>query len=61
MNGLTLIGRQVSTDGGTLDLLGIDADGRLVVFELKRGTLTRDAGAQVRDYASDLAALGMSH
>ena len=57
MNGLTLIGRQVSTDGGPLDLLGIDADGRLVVFELKRGTLTRDAVAQVLDYASDLAAL----
>ena len=57
MDGLTLIGRQVSTDGGPLDLLGIDADGRLVVFELKRGTLTRDAVAQVLDYASDLAAL----
>ena len=41
MDGLTLIGRQISTDGGPLDLLGIDADGRLVVFELKRGTLTR--------------------
>ena len=45
MDGLTLIGRQVSTDRGPLDLLGIDADGRLVVFELKRGTLTRDAVA----------------
>ena len=54
---LTLIGRQVPTDGGPLDLLGIDGDGRLVVFELKRGTLTRDAVAQVLDYASDLAAL----
>ena len=57
MEGLTLIGRQVSTAGGPLDLLGIDADGRLVVFELKRGTLTRDAVAQALDYASDLAAL----
>ena len=57
MDGLALIGRQVSTDGGPLDLLGIDADGRLVVFELKRGTLTRDAVAQILDYASDLAAL----
>ena len=57
MDGLTLIGRQVSTDGGPLDLLGIDADGRLVVFELKRGTLTRDAVAQVLDYASGLATL----
>ena len=43
MEGLTLIGRQVAAAGGSLDLLGIDADGRLVVFELKRGTLTRDA------------------
>ena len=57
MPGLTLIGRQVPTDGGPLDLLGIDSDGRLVVFELKRGTLTREAVAQVLDYASDLAAL----
>lgn len=52
---LTLVGRQVPTDGGPLDLLGVDEDGRLIVFELKRGTLTRDAVAQVLDYASDLA------
>ncbi len=37
-----------------LDLLGVDEDGRLVVFELKRGTLSRDAVAQIIDYASDL-------
>ena len=54
--GLKLIGRQVPTDGGPLDLLGIDQDGRLTVFELKRGTLTRDAVAQSLDYASDLNA-----
>lgn len=52
---LRLVGRQVQTEGGPLDLLGVDEDGRLVVFELKRGTLTRDAVAQVLDYASDLA------
>ena len=52
--GLKLIGRQVQTDGGPLDLLGVDQDGRLTVFELKRGTLTRDAVAQSLDYASDL-------
>ncbi|MFZ5572864.1 MAG: endonuclease NucS domain-containing protein [Thermodesulfobacteriota bacterium] len=52
---LSLIGRQVPTEGGPLDLLGVDEDGRLVVFELKRGTLTRDAVAQVLDYVSDLA------
>lgn len=54
MDGLRLIGRQVPTEGGPLDLLGVDQDGRLVVFELKRGSLTREAVAQVLDYASDL-------
>ena len=52
--GLRLVGRQTPTDGGPLDLLGVDEDGRLVVFELKRGTLSRDAIAQIIDYASDL-------
>ena len=51
---LRLVGRQTPTEGGPLDLLGVDEDGRLVVFELKRGTLSRDAVAQVIDYASDL-------
>lgn len=59
MNGLTLVGRQNETAGGPLDLLGVDEDGRLVVFELKRGTLTRDAVAQVVDYASYLDSLGI--
>ena len=54
--GLRLVGRQTPTDGGPLDLLGVDEDGRLVVFELKRGTLSRDAVAQIIDYASDLDA-----
>ena len=57
MDGLTVIGRQIPTDGGPLDLLGVDPDGRLVVFELKKGTLTREAVAQALDYAADLAVL----
>ena len=57
MKGLKLVGRQTETQGGPLDLLGVDADGRLVVFELKRGTLTREAVAQVIDYSSYLATL----
>ena len=57
MPGLTLVGRQTPTGGGALDLLGIDDDGRLVVFELKRGTLSRDAVAQVIDYASYLESM----
>jgi hypothetical protein len=51
---LQLIGRQTPTEGGPLDLLGIDDDGRLLVCELKRGTLTREAVTQVIDYASYL-------
>jgi hypothetical protein len=56
---LVLVGRQVPTEGGPLDLLGVDEDGQLVIFELKRGTLTRDAVAQILDYASDMAAVGI--
>ena len=52
--GLQLVGRQTSTEGGPLDLLGVDTDGRLVVYELKRGRLNREAVAQVIDYASSL-------
>ena len=55
--GLSLVGRQAPTEGGPLDLLGVDEDGRLVVFELKRGALSREAVAQVIDYASFLDAM----
>ena len=57
---LTLVGRQTGTDGGPLDLLGVDSDGRLVLFELKRGRLSRDAVAQIIDYASDLESMGIN-
>ena len=57
--GLKLVGRQTPTAGGPLDLLGVDEEGRLVVFELKRGTLSRDAVAQIIDYASDLDAMDL--
>jgi Endonuclease NucS len=56
-DGTKLIGRQVDTPGGPLDLLGTDEDGSIVVFELKRGELTRDAVAQLLDYASFIASL----
>lgn len=55
LDGVNLIGRQLPTEGGPLDLVGVDPDGNLVIFELKRGTLTREAVAQILDYASDLA------
>ena len=57
MAGLRLVGRQTPAAGGQLDLLGVDGAGKLVVFELKRGTLSRDAVAQIIDYASDLESM----
>ena len=52
---LTLVGRQMETGSGPLDLLGVNRrDGRLVVFELKGGTPSREAIAQIIDYASCL-------
>ena len=60
LNGLTLVGRQTPTEGGPLDLLGVDRYGRLCVFELKRNAPARDAVAQVIDYASDLDRMGLS-
>ena len=55
--GLRLVGRQTPTQTGWLDLLAVDADGRLVVYELKRGMLAREVVTQVLDYASDLDAM----
>lgn len=52
---LIMIGRQVTTKSGSLDLLGIDRSGNLVIIELKRDKLPREALAQAIDYASDIA------
>ena len=60
MPGLNLVDRQTPTAGGPLDLLGVDRSGRLSLFELKRGTLTREAVAQVIDYGADLEAMDLS-
>lgn len=55
--GLKLVGRQTPTQAGWLDLLAVDKDGRLVVYELKRGALLQEAVTQVLAYASDLDAM----
>ena len=52
---LAIIGRQVSTKSGPLDLLAIDLAGNMVIIELKRDRLPREALAQAIDYASDVA------
>ncbi|MGA7339683.1 MAG: endonuclease NucS domain-containing protein [Terracidiphilus sp.] len=50
---LTVVGRQVTLPQvGTLDLLAIDDVGRLVIIEFKRRQTSRDAVAQILDYAS---------
>ncbi len=59
MPGLTLVGRQTQTEGGRLDLLGVDSDGKLVVFELKKGKVPEGAILQIIDYASYLEAMDL--
>jgi hypothetical protein len=51
----TIVGRQVKTEAGSLDLLAIDPQGRWVVIELKRGTVYRETLAQALDYAACIA------
>jgi hypothetical protein len=53
--GLKIIGRQVMTRSGPLDLLAIDRTGSVIVIELKRDKLPRDVIAQAMDYAADIA------
>jgi RecB family endonuclease NucS len=53
---ILVIGEQVSTSGGIIDFLGIDKEtGDLIIIELKRDRLGRDALAQAIDYASEVA------
>ena len=52
--GLVLIAREMPVSAGKIDLLGIDEEGKLVVIELKRADVSRDAIAQALDYAAAL-------
>jgi hypothetical protein len=52
---IAIIGRQVMSKSGPIDLLGIDKSGNLVIIEIKRDKLPREALAQAIDYASDAA------
>ena len=50
---LMIVGRQVPTAfGKVIDLLAIDAEGELVIVELKRDKTPREVVAQAIDYAS---------
>jgi len=50
---IAIIGKQVMSKSGPIDLLGIDRAGNLVIIEIKRDKLPREALAQAIDYASD--------
>ena len=50
---LLIVGRQVPTDlGKSIDLLGVDREGNVVVVELKRDRTPRDVVAQALEYAA---------
>ena len=58
--GLLLVGRQVRTTyGGSIDLLAMDAEGNLVVIELKKDRTPREVVAQILDYGSWVRELGV--
>jgi hypothetical protein len=53
-----IIGRQVNAgSAGTLDLLGLDSEGRTLIIELKRVPTPRDIVAQALEYAAWAASL----
>ena len=52
-----IVGRQVPTPSGPLDLLALDGDARLVVVENKRDRTPRDVLAQTIDYAAFVSTL----
>lgn len=52
---ILIIGEQVPTKSGSMDFLGIDKSGNLVIVELKRDRLPRDVLTQAIDYASDVS------
>lgn len=54
---LLIIGRQVQTPSGPLDLLALDSDAQLVVIENKRNRTPREVLAQTIDYAAWVATL----
>jgi Endonuclease NucS len=50
---ILILGRQVATKfGGFVDLLGVDAEGRVHVLELKRDRTPREVVAQILDYGA---------
>lgn len=55
---MLVVGRQVTTPVGIVDLLGLDSSGAGVVIELKRAPTQREVVAQALEYASWLSVQG---
>ena len=55
--GLVVVGRHSALEGGRLDVLAIDPQGRWIIIEITRGALRRETIAQALDDASCIAAL----
>jgi len=51
---LKIISRQMSVEGGRLDLLALDPLGRFVVIEVKAGALSQDVISQAMYYAAQI-------
>jgi hypothetical protein len=58
---ICIIGEQVTSQSGPIDLLGMDRSGNTVIIELKRDELPRVSLAQAIDYASDVAGWTVEH
>lgn len=54
-NGLVILHRQLVLDGGRLDLLAIDPQGRMVVIEIKAGFLDNNVITQAFYYVAQIA------
>jgi Holliday junction resolvase-like predicted endonuclease len=53
--GLLILGRQIHTDVGFIDLLGVDTDGRWMVIEVKKGSVRKETVLQAAKYAASVA------
>jgi len=58
--GLLIVGRQMHVDAGFLDLLGIDAAGRWVVIEIRKGSVRKESISQAIDYAACISEMDES-
>jgi hypothetical protein len=58
MDDMLIIGRQVQTGFGRIDLLALDSEANCIVLELKRDRTPREVVAQILEYATWVKDLG---